>query len=418
MVVERVDFLFKLLLILLPTQLAFHFWPSWAHVFGIRIDYFAPTLFLTDVVIFFILIPNLVAVKKISFFCMGLALFSLVNIYFAQRWQLALFKWIKIWELAGLVWILLHKKSLLEKINIRKLFSVSLILFSLLGIVQFFLGRTVGGPFYLLGERRFDIYTPGIALINLFGTRFLRAYSTFSHPNSLAGFLGLIILIYYLPMISKRKTDLLEKTSLVLIIICLILTFSLSAWVGLGISILVFLIFKKRHEQLHIILKSFLTLFLILSFIFPWVFKNKPALVQQFPESIRYRVVLSRQAINLMDKNILIGVGLNNFIYSLSQNKYQQDLDNFLQPVHNLFLLIFAEAGIIGLIALVGFLFYLIKIIAKKKSFFLAPAFIFFLITSLTDHYWFTLQQNLLLLVVFFSLILQKEKQSLVNQHP
>jgi len=40
----------------MPTQLALHFWPSWAHVFGIRVDYLAPTLYLTDLLLIVLII--------------------------------------------------------------------------------------------------------------------------------------------------------------------------------------------------------------------------------------------------------------------------------------------------------------------------------------------------------------------------
>ena len=48
--------LFLLLLILLPTQLGYHFWPNWSFVFGIRSDYLAPTIYFTDILFFFVLI--------------------------------------------------------------------------------------------------------------------------------------------------------------------------------------------------------------------------------------------------------------------------------------------------------------------------------------------------------------------------
>ena len=43
--------LFYLLLLLIPTQLGYHFWPDFAFVNGIRVDYLAPTIYLTDLLI-------------------------------------------------------------------------------------------------------------------------------------------------------------------------------------------------------------------------------------------------------------------------------------------------------------------------------------------------------------------------------
>ena len=41
--------LFSLLILLLPTQLGRHFWPSYSFVFGLKVDYLSPTLYLTDI---------------------------------------------------------------------------------------------------------------------------------------------------------------------------------------------------------------------------------------------------------------------------------------------------------------------------------------------------------------------------------
>src|SRR3972149_7133823 len=49
-------YFFYLLLVLLPTQLGYHWWPSWALVLGRRIDYLSPTLYVTDILIFFVIL--------------------------------------------------------------------------------------------------------------------------------------------------------------------------------------------------------------------------------------------------------------------------------------------------------------------------------------------------------------------------
>ncbi|MDP2860696.1 MAG: hypothetical protein Q8N98_03190, partial [bacterium] len=45
-------FFFYLFLFFLPTQLGRHFWPEWAIINGIRVDYLSPTIFLTDILLF------------------------------------------------------------------------------------------------------------------------------------------------------------------------------------------------------------------------------------------------------------------------------------------------------------------------------------------------------------------------------
>jgi O-antigen ligase len=80
----------------------------------------------------------------------------------------------------------------------------------------------------------------------------------------------------------------------------------------------------------------------------------------------------------------------------------------WLQPVHNIFLLMLVEIGTLGLlimlIVILRFIFYL----SKKGSGDFLIFFWAFAISGLNDHYWLTLQQTTLILVIITGLILSK----------
>src|SRR4030042_4014068 len=63
--------LFRLLVFLLPIQLGRHFWPTWSYTFGLKIDYFSPTAYLTDFLVLAVLglwgIDKLKATRKEPF---------------------------------------------------------------------------------------------------------------------------------------------------------------------------------------------------------------------------------------------------------------------------------------------------------------------------------------------------------------
>ena len=51
-VLDKLQYLlFFLLIVLLPVQLGRHFWPDFTHVWGLPIDYLAPTIYLTDILV-------------------------------------------------------------------------------------------------------------------------------------------------------------------------------------------------------------------------------------------------------------------------------------------------------------------------------------------------------------------------------
>src|SRR5260221_424888 len=82
--------LFTLFIVLLPVQLGLHFWPDWALVSGIRVDYLAPVIYLTDLIVIALLVVSFKDIKKINLsWIIAITIFALVNIYFANVSQIA-----------------------------------------------------------------------------------------------------------------------------------------------------------------------------------------------------------------------------------------------------------------------------------------------------------------------------------------
>ena len=53
-----------LFLFLLPTQLGKHFFLPFSYILGVRVDYLAPTVYLTDIIILLLVVINYRAVLK------------------------------------------------------------------------------------------------------------------------------------------------------------------------------------------------------------------------------------------------------------------------------------------------------------------------------------------------------------------
>lgn len=383
-------YLVILLLFLLPTQLAYHFWPSWAFVFGIRIDFLAPALYLTDVLIFALVLLNLNIFKNFRNYFLVILVFAIVNTVFSTSPAESAYRWIKIVE-CSFVGFYFAKQKLLKLSSIVKILFFSLIIFSLVGIFQFIKGGTIGGPLYFLGERSFNLNLPGIALVSLNGIEYLRAYSTFSHPNSLAGFLGAAILFILLG--GKLKKSLLNCLGVLIIIICFLLSFSVSAYLGFFL-VFSFYLFSRNKKMFKKVVVGYLFLSivgsLLLPLLSPWILKEFPTIGQ----NISQRIDLSYIAGKMISQRFLIGEGLGTFISH----------SWLLQPVHNIFLLAFAETGIFGLLAFCFLIYKTIISQIKNKVLYLLLPLIFILFTGLFDHYTLTLQQNILLFSVFMGL--------------
>jgi hypothetical protein len=317
-----------------------HFWPDFAFLYGIRIDYLSPTIYLIDIIAFLLMIFNL---KKIILCARGtvkwIVLFVIFNILVAgNRWVAGL-AWLRVLEIWAVYNILKENGELVKK-YLFYLIPFWVILESGLGLLQIIRGESLQGIFYWLGERRFNLNTIGIAKISVFGHETLRAYGTFSHPNSMAGFLLVVLELW-----KNYKKD-------------------LWYWVVRWFGIFGILICASRVGIL-----------LLPIYLWPMVlvFSGWDSL------SLIKRIDLNIEAIKMIFHYPLLGVGLNNYLLN----------SKYFQPVHNVYLLILSQVGIVG----VWFIYKIIRLLRLKILWIV-------LVTAMFDHYWMTLPQNWWLLVL------------------
>jgi len=402
------------LVFLFPTQLALHFWPDFAFVFGIRVDYLSPAIYLTDLLFVILLVPWLIkerrnflrSLKYSNKFLLFFLIIFVVNLLITSVFWVSLIKWIKIIEMIFVAYYVNKRKDVFTVSRVSSTLFYSLLFFSVIGILQFFFGRTLGGTFYWLGERTFSNLTPGIANIYLFGKNFLRIYSTFPHPNALAGFVGLATIFIFFNRFVKNK--LFIFIGFLLIFIVFTLTFSMSAYIAISVCVILYLVFKKK-----ILNQKALNLLIVLTFIasFYLTIFSKPLLQSgiDFSKSFRERLVLADISREIISENWVVGTGLNTFVIKETLFGELENSVWLLQPVHNIYLLILTEAGISGVVLLFLSFYLILKSSIKLNKIWGVLSIVFILTTGLFDHYWLTIQQNMLLASLLIGLSLRKE---------
>lgn len=344
------------------------------------------------------------------FFVSGfIFLFLILNIFFADRPLLSLYGAAKLFEFAFLaIYIAKTIRYTIQLFLITCLFSISAIFESLLAIFQYLNQGSLNGIFYFFGERTFTGSTPGIANADIGGTLVLRPYATFPHPNVLAGYLLLsIVLIWnFLLKNNSRWLQLFGAISLTLCSSALLLTLSRVA-IMIWLSLLLFTFMKLLVQKI----KTFQgrALFVILSLVLISLlgsFHISQEVLTRFTqtslsdESVTERTELLTSSTKMIEQHPIFGVGLYNFIPALAPLQKPMPLGLYLQPVHNIFVLAFSETGIIGFGLFVWLIIETIQRIRKQESGIRNIFFVLLLtiiVTGSFDHYWLTLQQGQLL---------------------
>jgi O-antigen ligase len=166
----------------------------------------------------------------------------------------------------------------------------------------------------------------------------------------------------------------------------LYLSFSRAAWVVGGLGILGVLGQTLRKKALS--LSSFYSL-----------------LPSAYSLSFLRRAELNWIALHIIKDYPLLGVGLNNFTVRMDEYGRVSGWVRFLQPVHNFYLLVAAEIGLIGLGVFIGLLFLAFRLLLKSRNFLLLISLTQIVLFGFFDHYFWTIQQTSLLFWLIVGLV-------------
>ncbi len=372
-----------LLFLLLPSQLAFHFWPSWSLINGIRVDYLSPTLYLTDLIILGLFLASRLRVRV----PLPVILFVVLNLLISYSPLVSLYKWLRILEY---FWLFKYLVNYYELKTMNYALALSILWTSLLAWWQFFLQHSVGGLWWWLGERPLSAVLSGIAKVSFWDVQLMRPYATLPHPNALAGFLLVAGLILY--SLNRKATP-----AVIIAFLTIPLTFSRTA-IFLEVVILLFWL-RPKILKLVLLVSS---IYYLVSIVGSSV-------------SVPDRLSLIHNSLFLIPKHPVLGVGLGSFIPA-TMNYELLTINYLYQPVHNIYLLLASELGIPAVVTIGYWLLVRGKQLLRTMNYELITAVAVIAITGAADHYWLTLHQNTLLLVLLLSLLYAKPTQHLLRR--
>lgn len=358
---------------------------------------------------------------------------ALVSVLFAPITSLAVYAWARL-LLAALFFLCIFLVLSSGTVSFRALLAalgLSAVFQAAVSFFQFLHQGSVGLSF--LGESVINHTTTGVARIFVDGTYLLRAYGTMPHANILAGFLvmGLLSLVYLWMAEPRRERSvklfgkdffrhLAVAVGIFSILLALVLTFSRSGWIVaiVGAGGMLLMGFLKKEEKMKTgYLAILLTLVVVFLGYLMW-FAISPRVERLTMEdpSVRYRVLYNELGTRLLSVHPF-GVGIGSQVLtSMDEGLYTKfGITRAIdwQPVHNLYLLVAAETGILGAVCFGVFLVLLVwgavRILGDKEKrippggseFDLRVALMMLLgllIFGLFDHFLWTLESGRLML--------------------
>jgi len=352
--------------------------------------------------------------KKVKLILLAI-IFIVLNFIVADNKLLSFYWFLRI--IQGALLILILYKINFSKIKLVWAFIISMFLSASLGIYQFLSQSAFASKWLGLASHSASIL--GDSVVEIAGERWLRAYGSFPHPNILAGFIIVALILIFQFLISNIKTlryKLLYYFITLLLTIALFFTFSRSAWIVFMLIIIYqsIVAFKKNRKLLlHYFITLLLLLLLVLIY-FPLVKTRIIGTERLEVKSNIERMSGYSQAFQIIKKHSLLGVGIGNYTVELQKIYPDQSAWDY-QPVHNVYLLVLAEAGAIGVIFIITLLLYYFityykryKIVDKN---FIFLYFYIFIFLFFFDHFWWTLPSGMLL----FFLIVGFLKKIILN---
>lgn len=389
-------------LFLLPTQLGRHFFFDFSYFVGVRSAFLALVFYSTDIIflslmaIFIFNRRKSIFNKKIkpSKFWWVIAVFLVMNFFFSTHYVRWGYQMLRYLEVIGAFFVFSNIR--LDKKKMVWILMISALIQLFLVIYQIDSGRSLQGIAWYLGERMFDSSYPGIAKVYLWGVEKVRGYGSFSHPNSMGGFFLMWFVFYFT---QKKK---LFKSELLFLVLCGALTLMSFSKIAIVILVLVLIgqTFSRNDNCLMCKLAKITTFFAIMTFF----------LMASHDElGMEKRMFWALQSIEVIKTHPFFGVGAGNYLLVAGSLGWKIPfVETLIQPVHNIFLLFFAEVGLVGLGLITLMIGKLYQITPEKKRFLILILTIGFL--GMWDHYILTLHQNLVLVGVMMGLM-QKESR-------
>lgn len=438
-----------ILVMVIPLNIVYHFNSTFAYVDGYFVNYLDFVVHIIDIAVVVILLWA-IAFQKVYQHKRFLIVFGLVVlmcgvhclifwdwvvVYFAVRLSMYVVAGVALYMVGGKIFQNVQgAKTVRIRCGSRVVLLVlllSAVVQSIIALLQFSLNHSLG--LKVLGESIVQVGAFNASSVYLPGGFHLRGYGTFPHPNILGGFLVISFSLIFNEVVmvaasmkmnvgqeknqkknQKKKRGLYKYMlilGLMMILAGIFVTWSRVAWI-LAVFQGVFwigLLLKRTGKNIKVY--GLIVMFLLVLSLM-WILLSNASTDKNLGAAVRERLItqsrsgdvsvserreLQVRAVEIMGKSPIIGTGMGRFISALAEDPvYTESGIRLMQPAHNVFLLIFSEVGLIGVVSIAGFgLLLLCKEMRQVKSPLLFSLIVTLVFAGIFDHYLWSLPQGL-----------------------
>ncbi len=285
-----------------------------------------------------------------------------------------------------------------DRTFVAQAFVAGLFIPVLFGLIQVVTGVFPASS--LLGIAARDAQILGDSVFYLNGERLLRAYGTFPHPNIFGGYLAVALLMLLTRTVQFGKWTGLATAWLAL---GLVLTVSHGAWLAVAAGLAVF------HTSAWVSWRRWLLPIAgAATLVLCSVSIDSVTWSQELPPSIGDRLIFAQRSLFMFVNHPLLGVGAGNYIETLSMGGTLSAWWNY-QPVHHVGLLMLAELGIVGMVAIGIGTWRLIRPLFSQTTPAGCALIAGLLILGLVDHYLWTQWGGVVLVAITVLFVLNKK---------
>ncbi len=359
--------------------------------------------------------------KVLSWPLLAFLVWSSASVLWAIDWPVALISAAHLWLFFGFYLYLINEVKDITRILWPLLWGVALQ--AAWGVAQFVLNSSLGLTW--LGESVLNPQQAGVPVVELDGVRQLRAHGMLPHANVFGGWLAVTspILLYWFAINKHPVVKRMIVAVLGLAAMGVALSFARGAWLVFVLSLVgiwIFWALGAFKKKLWMVTGVGLMFILVLLTQYQYV-------GSRFDPDNRLEKISTEERLagietwqKVFGANAARGAGLGNYASAMQQIEPGQP-SWWYQPVHNIYLAISGELGVIGL----AIWFWLIGAILVIKyriwrhnralAIFSIPVSALLLI-GLVDHWPITLQQGKLLIFFALALIILGYRLSLNKQ--